>query len=304
MIEKDAKRAIALGYFDGVHCGHQALMKLAVQRAKENGAVSSVFTFNVHPDTVITGRRVPLITSEARRGAEIRERGGVDEVIFARFNEELRNMDWKAFVDDVLVGQFHACWIITGRNNRFGYRGQGTPERLQEECARLGIGCDIVESVMIDNIVVSSTYIRQQLAMGNMERAAQFLGHPYTIAGVVQHGRRVGRTLGFRTVNLELPEEMQAPPFGVYVSRVIADGKTHIAVTNIGVHPTFGMGDKPCVEPHILDFDGDLYGKVIQVELLHFLRPERQYADSELLRQAIADDIAHTRDYFAASQSE
>ena len=157
MIEKDAKRTIALGYFDGVHCGHQALMKLAVQRAKENGAVSSVFTFNVHPDTVITGRRVPLITSEARRGAEIRERGGVDEVIFARFNEELRNMDWKAFVDDVLVGQFHACWIITGRNNRFGYRGQGTPERLQEECARLGIGCDIVESVMIDNIVVSST---------------------------------------------------------------------------------------------------------------------------------------------------
>ncbi|MCD8357556.1 MAG: bifunctional riboflavin kinase/FAD synthetase [Clostridia bacterium] len=298
MIEKDAKRAIALGYFDGVHCGHQALMKLAVQRASENGAVSSVFTFDVHPDTVITGQPVPLITSEACRGAEIRDRGGVDEVIFAHFNEELRNMDWKTFVDDMLVEQFHACWIITGRNNRFGYRGQGTPERLQAECARLGIGCDIVESVKIDNIVVSSTYIRQQLSMGNMERAAEFLGHPYTIAGMVQHGRRVGRTLGYRTVNLELPEEMQAPPFGVYVSRVIADGETHMAVTNIGVHPTFGLGDRACVEPHILDFGGDLYGKFIQVELLHFLRPERQFDDSELLKQAIAADIAHTREYF------
>ena len=131
MIEKDAKRAIALGYFDGVHCGHQALMRLAVQRAQENGAVSSVFTFDVHPDTVITGQPVPLITSEARRRDEIRELGGVDEVIFGHFNDEMRNMDWRRFVDDVLVGQFHACWIITGENNRFGYRGQGTPERLR-----------------------------------------------------------------------------------------------------------------------------------------------------------------------------
>lgn len=109
MIEKDAKRAIALGYFDGVHRGHQALMDLAVKRAKENGAISSVFTFDAHPDTVITGQRVPLIVSENRRGEEIRERGGVDEVIFAHFNDEMRNMEWQKFVDDVLVGQFHAC---------------------------------------------------------------------------------------------------------------------------------------------------------------------------------------------------
>ena len=302
MIEKDAKRASALGYFDGVHCGHQALMRLAVQRAQENGAVSSVFTFDVHPDTVITGQPVPLITSEARRRDEIRELGGVDEVIFGHFDTEMRNMDWRTFVDDVLVGQFHACWIITGENNRFGYRGQGTPERLREECARLGIGCDIVESVKIDNIVVSSTYIRQQIAAGNLERAAQFLGHPYTIAGAVQHGRRVGRTLGFRTVNLALPKEMQAPPFGVYVSRVIAGGQSHIAVTNIGVHPTFGEGDAACVEPHILDFDGDLYGAFVQVQLLHFLRPERRFDDSEQLKAAISDDVAQTRAWFETAR--
>ena len=302
MIEKDAKRAIALGYFDGVHRGHQALMDLAVKRAKENGAISSVFTFDTHPDTVITGQRVPLIVSENRRGEEIRERGGVDEVIFAHFNGELRNLEWQKFVDDVLVGQFHACWIITGENNHFGYRGQGNPERLKAECERLGIGCDIVKNVSIDGIVVSSTYIRQQIAMGNMEQAAKFLGHPYALTGVVQHGRQVGRTIGYRTVNLELPPEMQAPPFGVYVSRVIADGQAHIAVTNIGVHPTFGLGDKACVEPHILDFDGDLYGKLIEVELLHFLRPEQQFSDTEQLKQAIAQDITNTREYFAREE--
>lgn len=298
MREKDAKRAIALGYFDGVHCGHQALMRLAVQRARETGAISSVFTFDVHPDTVITGRPVPLITSEMRRRDEIRELGGVDEVIFGHFNAEMRSMDWRSFVDDVLVGQFGACWIITGENNRFGYRGQDTPERLRAECARLGIGCDIVDNVKIDGIVVSSTYIRQQIAAGNLARAARFLGHPYTISGVVQHGRRVGRTLGYRTVNLALPPEMQAPPFGVYVSRVLAGGQAHIAVTNIGVHPTFGEGAAACIEPHLLDFDGDLYGACIQVQLLQFLRPERRFDDSEQLRAAIADDIAQTRAWF------
>ena len=299
MIKQEVKRAIALGYFDGVHRGHQALMDLAVQRAKENGAISSVFTFDIHPNTAITGKPVPLITSERRRGDEIKERGGVDEVIFAHFDETLRNMPWKEFIHEILVKQFHACWVITGENNHFGYRGEGTPARLQEECAKLGIGTDIVKSVKIDDIVVSSTYIRQQIAEGNMARAAQFLGHPYTITGNVQHGRRIGRTLGYRTVNLELPPEMQQPPFGVYASRVVAEGTAYPAVTNIGVHPTFGEGAQACIEPHILDFDGDLYGKFIQVELLQFLRSEQKFDNSELLRKAISQDIEQTRRFFA-----
>ncbi|MDO5548974.1 MAG: riboflavin biosynthesis protein RibF [Eubacteriales bacterium] len=299
MIEKDAKRAIALGFFDGVHCGHRALMDMAVRRAKENGAISSVFTFDVHPDTVITGNPVPLITSNADRGAEIRALGGVDEVIFARFDDHLRNMDWRDFIHTMLVEKFHACWIITGENNSFGYRGLGRPEGLRQECEKIGIGCDIIPSVRIDDVVVSSTYIRQQIAAGKMERARQFLGHPYTIAGVVQHGRRVGRTIGIPTVNLALPEEMQAPPFGVYASRVIVDGEAHLAATNIGLRPTFRDGGAPTVEPHILDYDGDLYGKFIRVELYHFVRPERKFSDPEQLRQSIAQDIAEIRGYFA-----
>ena len=298
MIEKDAKRAIALGFFDGVHCGHRALMDMAVRRAEENGAISSVFTFDVHPDTVITGNPVPLITSNADRGAEIRKLGGVDEVIFARFDDKLRNMDWRDFIHQVLVEQFHACWVITGENNSFGYRGLGRPAGLKEECAKIGIGCDIIPSVRMDNIVVSSTYIRQQIAAGNMERAHQFLGHPYTIAGAVQHGRRVGRTIGVPTVNLALPAEMQAPPYGVYASKVIIDGESHLAATNIGLRPTFCDGAVPTVEPHILDYDRDLYGKFIRVELYHFMRSEKRFSDSEQLRQAIQQDIEQIRTYF------
>ena len=298
MIEKDAKRAIALGFFDGVHCGHKVLMDTAVRRAKENGAISSVFTVDVHPDTVITGNPVPLITSNADRGAEIRAMGGVDEVIFAHFDDHLRNMDWRDFIHEMLVKQFHACWVVTGENNSFGYRGLGRPQGLKEECAKIGIGCDIIPSVRIDNIVVSSTYIRQQIAMGNMERACRFLGHPYTIAGAVQHGRRVGRTIGVPTVNLALPQEMQAPPFGVYASKVVIDGEPYTAATNIGLRPTFRDGGAPTVEPHILDYDGDLYGKFIRVELHHFVRPEKRFSDPDQLRLRIQQDIAEIRAYF------
>ncbi len=301
MKEKEVRRAIALGFFDGVHCGHRALMDMAVRRARENGATASVFTFDRHPNSLISGRSTPLITSPIIRADEIKEQGGVDEVIFAHFDKSLMEMDWKEFVDKVLYEQFHACWIITGENNRFGYRGQGNPERLAEECARLGIGCDTIPNVMMDDIVVSSTYIRGLIAQGDIARANRFLGHPYTIAGVVGHGRTVGRRMGIPTCNIPLPAEMQVPPNGVYVSRVVVDGESHIAATNIGERPTFADQHGITVEPHLLDFSGDLYGKLIRVELYEFLRPERQWPNVEELKKAIAGDVRKTREYFANS---
>lgn len=302
MIERNAKRAIALGFFDGVHLGHKKLMERAVQRAKENNAVSSVFTFDVHPDTLITGNPVPLITSNAGRNDEIRRIGGVDEVIFSHFDNCMMKMGWIDFIHELLVKRFNACYIITGSNNRFGYRGMGTPQGLEEECRKLGIGYDCIESVEIDGIVVSSTYIRTLIAAGNMERAQRFLGHPYTISGVVGHGRQVGRTIGVPTVNLMLPPEMQAPPFGVYITRVIIGEKSYMAATNIGIKPTFVDGGAPTIEPHILDFSGDLYGKFIRIELYKFLRPECRFASLEELKGAIAENIRQTREFFSSQQ--
>jgi riboflavin kinase/FMN adenylyltransferase len=292
------KRVIALGFFDGVHKGHQALMNMAIRRAKEENAISSVFTFDKRPGSVLQGAKVPLLISPSERNEEIRRLGGVDEVIISHF-QEMREIPWQTFVSDILVKKFHACHIVSGWNNRFGYMGQGTAEKLGEECARLGIGYDCIPGVKVDGVVVSSTYIRSLIAAGEMDRAQKFLGHPYTISGEVKHGRSIGRTIGVPTVNLSLPEEMQQPPFGVYASKVWVEGKEHLAVTNIGVRPTFEDKGEATIEPHILNFNGDLYGKYIRVMLYHFLRPEMRFDSIEDLKTAIGKDIQATEDYFA-----
>lgn len=300
MTQNPTRRAIALGYFDGVHRGHQALMERAVQRAHETGAQSAVFTFDVHPDSVILGRQVPLITANSFRREEIKQLGGVDEVIFGHFDEAMRTMDWRDFISELLVKQFGAVWLISGRNNRFGFKGLGTPEGMAQECARLGLGYDCIDDVLVDGVVVSSTYIRQLISQGDMVGAARFLGHPYTVTGIVEHGRRVGtQVLGVPTVNLRLPPEMALPPYGVYATRVLIDGAPHLAATNIGIKPTFVDGGAPTIEPHLLDFTGDLYGKLIHVELHKFLRPEQAFASVEELRDAIHKNVQETRDFFA-----
>ena len=161
-------------------------------------------------------------------------------------------------------------------------------------------GYDCIDDVLVDGIVVSSTYIRQLISQGDMEGAAHFLGHPYTVTGVVEHGRKVGTSvLKVPTVNLRLPAEMALPPYGVYAARVLVDGQSYIAATNIGVKPTFVDGGAPTIEPHLLDFAGDLYGKLIHVELHKFLRPERQFESVEALRAAIAENVQQTRDFFS-----
>lgn len=302
MNQENPPRAIALGYFDGVHLGHHALMERAVLRAQEIGGKSAVFTFDQHPSSFITGHPVPLITAAAYREQELKQLGGVDEVIFGHFDEAMRTMDWRDFIHELLIGRYHARWLISGRNNRFGYKGLGTPEGMAEECAKAGIGYDCIEDVKLDGIVVSSTYIRGRIAAGDMEGATRFLGHPYTVTGVVEHGRGVGaRTLGVPTVNLRLPPEMALPPYGVYAARVRVDGgESYIAATNIGVKPTFADGGGPTIEPHLLDFQGDLYGRLIHVELCRFLRPEMAFPTTDALKAAIEENVRQTREFFAA----
>jgi riboflavin kinase/FMN adenylyltransferase len=292
-------RAIALGFFDGVHLGHKALMDRAVMRARQIGGTSAVFSFDRHPASVLTGQNVPLLTADADRREELCRLGGVDEVILGRFDHAMQQMDWRDFIHKLLIGKYNARYIISGHNNRFGYRGLGTPEGMAEECYKAGIGYDCIADVKVDGVVVSSTYIRGLIAAGEMERAAKFLGHPYTITGTVVHGRAVGRKLGVPTVNLRIPPEIAMPPFGIYATRVRVGDKSYLAATNIGVRPTFADSDEPTIEPHLLDFTGDLYGRVISVELHRFLREEKRFESPDALKEAIEADIAHTRAYFA-----
>ncbi len=292
------KRVIALGFFDGVHLGHKALMECANLRARQKHALSAVFTFDIHPTNVVSKKRVPFIVSPTEREMEIIRLGKVDEVIFARFDENMRKMHWKDFVTEVLFREFGAVHIITGHNNRFGYMGEGNAENLREHCKTLGIGYDCIEDIKVDDTVVSSTLIRKFIAEGDMLTATRFLGHPYTISGAVTHGRKVGRTLGIPTINLPLPEEMQKPPFGVYASQVIVGDKRLMAVTNIGLRPTFLDKAEPTVEPHIIDFEGYLYGKNVHIELYKFLRPEMKFENTQQLKEAIDENIQQTREFF------
>lgn len=292
-------RAIALGYFDGVHLGHRALMQRAIRRAKEIGGNSAVFTFGAHPSSFIAGAPAPLITAEAYRREEIKRLGGVDEVIFGHFDAEMRNMDWRDFIHKVLIGRWNARYIISGRNNRFGYRGLGTAEGMAAECSKAGVGYDCIEDVMLDGVVVSSTHIRMLIAQGDMENAARFLGHPYTVTGVVEHGRKVGTKIGVPTVNLRIPPEMALPPYGVYATRVRVGENAYVAATNIGIKPTFVDAGGPTIEPHLLDFEGDLYGRLIHVELYRLLRREMAFETVDELKAAIEKDVRQTRAFFA-----
>ena len=188
---------------------------------------------------------------------------------------------------------------MVGHDHHFGYRGEGTPEKLKALCGELGLGCDIIPKVEIGNITVSSTYIRRLIELGQTERAAQFLGHPHTLTGIVRHGRGVGSSRLFPTANLVIPPRVLVPSHGVYVTRVyLPDGEDYAAVTNVGTRPTLDNGTDVTVEACILDFAGDLYGQTLRVEFYQHLRDEMRFDSLDALRNRIAADAETTRRYF------
>lgn len=293
------KRVIALGFFDGVHKGHGALLRTVAQAADRLGAMPCAFTFDRSPTAAITGQTIPLLSSVEDRVWLMRRYYGIEEVIVAPF-DGMQKMDWQDFVSEYLQKELGCVHVVAGHDFHFGYMGKGNPQRLQEKCRELGMGCDIIQKVEQDGITISSTYIRTLIAQGEMERANQFLGHPHTLTNRVAHGKKIGTTtLGFPTVNLLIPEGVIVPAYGVYATRVWFDGQCRCAVTNVGVRPTVEDNDgHVTVEGFILDFDGDLYGHEIRMEFYNYLRPEQKFASM----QALADEIRHnaqqTRDYF------
>ena len=295
------KRVIALGFFDGVHNGHAALMRRTYQVSKEIGAVPSAFTFDPHPQNVIFGKPTPLLTSPEDRADLMRKYYGIEDVIVEPFTVERMKQPWRDFVEQTLVKDLGAVHLVCGHDYHFGYKGEGNPNRLRELCGELGIGCDVIEKVEQEGITVSSTYIRTLVAQGEIERANEFLGHPYTLSDHVSHGKKLGTTLGFPTVNLKLKEHVMPPAKGVYATKVILEnGDVLPAVTNVGTRPTVDDGDQLTIEGFILDFHGDLYGQKIQMEFYKYLREERKFPSFDALKAEIARNVDQTREYFAS----
>lgn len=300
------KRVIALGFFDGVHLGHAALLRKVAQRSKELDAIPCAFTFDRSPTAALTGREVPLLTDIEDRIALMEGLYGIREVVVAPF-ETMRKMNWRDFVTDYLQKELGAVHVVAGHDFHFGYRGEGDPARLQALCRELGLGCDILSPVTHDGVTVSSTYIRTLIARGELSRAAAFLGHPHALTGQVIHGKGMGRTIGLPTANLALPEGLIVPALGVYAAKakplspansLTKPREEYPAVVNIGVRPTVDDGDAVTVEGYLLDFDGDLYGQALRVELYDYLRPERKFASLDDLRTEVLSNARQVRAYF------
>lgn len=295
----DRKRVIALGFFDGIHIGHAALMRQTCKRAEEIGAIPSAMSFDLHPDTLVYGTQVPLINSAPGRADLIRRLFGIDNVIFIHFDKTIMHMPWQEFVQ-TLVLEMDAAWVVVGHDFRFGWKGEGTAERLSAYCAEHGLGCDIIPAVKLDGRVVSSTYIRELIQNGEMERANAFLGHPHTLVDTVHYGYRLGTKMGTPTINMQFPDGVLIPKFGVYAAKVfLEDGSEHMAVTNVGVRPTVSGENRVSVESFILDFNGNLYDRQVRIEFYSFLRPEQRFASVDELKAQILHDADSTRTYFA-----
>ena len=296
------RKVIALGFFDGVHLGHGALLRRVAERAQELDAVPCAFTFDRSPAAALSGREIPLLTGVDARRRLMEDLYGLREVVVAPF-DVMRSMDWQAFVADYLQKELGVVHVVAGHDFHFGYKGEGSPSRLAEKCGQLDMGCDIIPKVELDGIVVSSTHIRTLIGAGDMEEAARFLGHPHILSGPVVHGNQLGRTLGTPTANLLVPEGVIAPAFGVYATRAVLPDGVYMAVTNVGVRPTVNEGRTGVtVEPWILDYHGDLYGKTIRLEFYKRLRPERQFSGVDELRDAILKNAEETRQYFASEE--
>lgn len=289
-------RVIALGFFDGVHLGHASLLEMAKKRAAETGLSPAVMSFDLHPDTLVAGENVALINSLEDRREILRRCHGIEDVLLVHFDKAMMHMPWSDFVEKLLIEEFGAKYLVCGYDFRFGDKGEGNPERLMEKCREKGIGCDVLPRFTLDGITVSSTYIRQLLERGDMAEAQRFLGHPHCISGTVVHGRQIGRTIGIPTANILIGEHVLTPAYGVYATKVILpDGAEKLAVTNVGVRPTVDDSQKVTVEPWILDFSGDLYGKQIRVDFYHRLRGEQKFSGLPALQQEILRNAEETR---------
>lgn len=288
------KYVIALGFFDGVHLGHGGLLRQARAVADRLQIPAAALTLDTHPDALLRGEAVALLNTPAERELLMRRLYGIDEVLTLHFDREVMRQPWEDFVRTTLAQRYHAAHLVCGHDYRFGAGGAGTPALLAQTARSLGIGFDCIPEIRLDGQTVSSTLIRRLLRDGEMRQAVRFLGHPHLLSGTVVRGLQLGRTLGIPTANMAVSESILLPRRGVYAAKARFDGQERLAVVNIGCRPTV-HGETVTVEPWLLDFDGDLYGHELCLELYDFIRPEREFPSLDALKAEILRNAEQVR---------
>lgn len=280
------ERSVALGLFDGVHCGHQAVIRQALS-CMEQGLRPAVFTYRIQHILPERKDDFQWISSEEER-VRLLEKMGVHDVIQPTF-EAFRDMEPEEFVEDFLIHRMRAKVVCCGEDFRFGRHAAGTVDTLKTLCQTHGVELRLVPPVILDGERISSTRIRSCIRQGDMPQAWRMLGRPYSLRFPVVSGNKIGRTLNFPTINQVYPDHFAIPRYGVYVSVTEVDGIRYPSVTNVGVKPTVGS-ERPLSETYIIGFSGSLYGTRVQVSLCHFVRPEMKFASIEELKNQIAKD--------------
>ena len=289
----EQKTIYALGFFDGVHLGHQALLKACRELAAKHGCKAGAVTFTSHPDGLVSGS-APMLLNTTEDRKRLLNLYGMDFVAELPFDKDLMTTHWSDFLNRLVADG--AAGFVCGDDFRFGAGGSGTAKKLAAFCESRGIPCAVVPEQILDEERISSTRIRALLEQGQLEQANRLLGHPHILTGRVQSGRQLGRTIGIPTANLSFPAGVIVPKFGVYACKVSVDGSAYTAVTNVGTRPTVD-GEGVTAEAHLLDFAGDLYGKEITVAFCHFLRPEKKFDSLAALKSQIAEDIARIKGF-------
>ena len=289
--------SLAIGVFDGVHLGHQAVIGAALENATHHGGEAVVVTFDPHPARVIRPEVSPKMLCSTAHKLAIMQRFGVRHALVCPFDEAFSRIQARAFVESLVAACERLAFVSVGFAWRFGHRGAGDVHLLADLGQELGFCVHGVPPVKVEGEIVSSTLIRDAVAAGDFHRASRFLGREFTVAGVVARGDQLGRQIGFPTANVDSTCE-QLPPAGVYAVRVFWDGQSRLAVANLGCRPTVSQGADLTLEAHILDFNGDIYGREMEIAFVRKLRDEKKFAGIEELKAQIASDVLAARAEF------
>lgn len=290
-------KVAAIGNFDGCHIGHQELIKTTIQIAKSKGLKSAVVTFDPHPSCYFASKRgtaFPLMLSTTEQKIQDLKSFGIDEVIVASFDEHLASLEPEEFIE-LLVKQYQVLHVVTGYNFFFGKMRKGSPETLRVHGAKIGMSYTQIQQITYENLVVSSSTIRELLIKARVRSAQKLLGRPFSLTGIVEHGdKTASKILNLPTANVYLNDTLALPKLGVYAGAVEFENNSYKSIISLGNRPTLNMG-KVTLEAHIFDFNQNIYGKEVKVKFLEFIRPERKYDSLEQLKFEIRQDISSAK---------
>lgn len=292
----DTPHVVAIGNFDGMHMGHQAVLQALKQRAQALNATTCVMTFEPHPREFFTPQQAPARLTSLREKLELMESVGIQKVHICHFDAAFAALSAVDFMQDILHQSLNAKAVLVGEDFRFGAKRSGNVEMLRESGSHLGFAVYPVPKVEVSGQRVSSTAVREALAAGDLARARMLLGRDYSISGLVVHGDKLGRELGYPTANIQMHHD-KPPLTGIYAVKLRLSQQEHPGVASLGVRPTVKKDGKPTLEVHLFDFDGDLYGQHAQVHFLKKIREEAKFADLEALKRQMALDECAARDY-------